>query len=445
MYTGDKLSVKASWACWIFTLASLVLTYYAGFDSLHEHWDEMTSEISSHALGGIGGSECAWSDGDPVLYHMSTKLGVNYEGDHWFHIAENFMTHHSILEVSKKNTDSRVVYFDFDRSGFVAETNGMTKFMIALAVMKLPDSREAVEKEYHFIHDSGIDWNHAKEKYEKESFHILDHHDFHDHIRIRTNADKPATDEKFLVMQGIDAHNDHGSRETVCVKDMGVIGGNWPTPQRGHWFPNEGDIERFRQKIVALCPADKELLKMSQKDKKNKLVIYQRDLSRKIANQDEMISLLKSHLGEESWQIEVVMHAKDRSPCELAHLLHNTDVMITPHGFQSMLLLFLPRPSLLFEVFPYRYYKRGYGPLGNEYGLYHHGVMSPALSWTHRLILPQTVTAACMLSKQCRNFARNDDVHFTKHGMDRLKEGINKLSSDARKDSLDTLYSVQYT
>ena len=139
MYTGDKLSVKASWACWIFTLASLVLTYYAGFDSLHEHWDEMTSEISSHALGGIGGSECAWSDGDPVLYHMSTKLGVNYEGDHWFHIAENFMTHHSILEVSKKNTDSRVVYFDFDRSGFVAETNGMTKFMIALAVMKLPE------------------------------------------------------------------------------------------------------------------------------------------------------------------------------------------------------------------------------------------------------------------------------------------------------------------
>jgi hypothetical protein len=92
MYTGDKLSVKATWACWLFTLSSLVLTYFAGFDSLHEHWDEVTSEISSHALGGIGGNECTWKDGDPVLYHMRTKLGVNYEGDHWFHIAENFMT-----------------------------------------------------------------------------------------------------------------------------------------------------------------------------------------------------------------------------------------------------------------------------------------------------------------------------------------------------------------
>ncbi len=64
------------------------------------------------------------------------------------------------------------------------------------------------------------------------------------------------------------------------------------------------------------------------------------------------------------------MHKTSRSPCELMHILHNTDVLVTPHGFQSMLLLFLPRPSLIFEVFPYRYYKRGYGPFGHEYGKY---------------------------------------------------------------------------
>lgn len=44
------------------------------------------------------------------------------------------------------------------------------------------------------------------------------------------------------------------------------------------------------------------------------------------------------------------MHVPDRSPCELAHKLHDVDVLITSHGFQSMLLLFLPRPSLIFEV-----------------------------------------------------------------------------------------------
>lgn len=65
---------------------------------------------------------------------------------------------------------------------------------------------------------------------------------------------------------------------------------------------------------------------------------------------------------------KILMHTKDCSPCVLAHVLQNTDVLVTPHGFQSMLLLFLPRPSIIFEIFPFRYYKRGYGPFGGEYG-----------------------------------------------------------------------------
>ena len=62
------------------------------------------------------------------------------------------------------------------------------------------------------------------------------------------------------------------------------------------------------------------------------------------------------------------MHKSSRSPCTLMHHLYNADILVTPHGFQSMLLLFLPRPALMFEVFPYKYYKRGYGPFGGEYG-----------------------------------------------------------------------------
>lgn len=44
------------------------------------------------------------------------------------------------------------------------------------------------------------------------------------------------------------------------------------------------------------------------------------------------------------------MHQKDESPCQLAASLYNVDVLMTPHGFQSMLLLFLPRPAIIFEV-----------------------------------------------------------------------------------------------
>jgi hypothetical protein len=104
------------------------------------------------------------------------------------------------------------------------------------------------------------------------------------------------------------------------------------------------------------------------------------------------------------------MHSSKRSPCELAHILHDTDVLLTPHGFQSMLLLFLPRPSILFEVFPYKYYKRGYGPFGHEYGIIHSGVMSPATLWHTRFFLSVIKTSWCMQNKQCRGYARNQDV-----------------------------------
>lgn len=85
-------------------------------------------------------------------------------------------------------------------------------------------------------------------------------------------------------------------------------------------------------------------------------------------NEAEAIQLLRAALPAELWEISVLMHSSERSPCELAHMLNDVDVLVTPHGFQSMLLLFLPRPALLFEVFPYRYWKRGYGPLSKEYG-----------------------------------------------------------------------------
>ena len=50
------------------------------------------------------------------------------------------------------------------------------------------------------------------------------------------------------------------------------------------------------------------------------------------------------------------------------HMLYNADVLVTAHGFQSMLLLFLPLPALLFEIFPYKYYSRDNVLLASEYG-----------------------------------------------------------------------------
>ena len=72
------------------------------------------------------------------------------------------------------------------------------------------------------------------------------------------------------------------------------------------------------------------------------------------------------------------MHSNSRGPCEIREMLKDTIILLTPHGFQSLLTLFLPNTRgltptsgivpLLYEIFPYRYYKRAYGPLSKEIG-----------------------------------------------------------------------------
>lgn len=230
----------------------------------------------------------------------------------------------------------------------------------------------------------------------------------------------------------------------VCAKFLGTLGGEWPTPQRGHWFPNPGDVDSYRNNIRALCPITSEKLNSVKKKRKYKLLIYQRDYSRKISNQEglchslthsrtylpssicftEAIAMLKQKLPESDWEITLLMHSNDRSPCELAHQLSHVDVLVTPHGFQSLLLLFLPRPAILFEVFPYRYYKRAYGPLSLEYGLVHVGSMSPPQTWWSTYFIHLVSSAYCMDSAECRGFARQSDVAVTKLGVDKLLNSI---------------------
>ena len=61
--------------------------------------------------------------------------------------------------------------------------------------------------------------------------------------------------------------------------------------------------------------------------------------------------------------------------------------LLEPRALQSMLLLLLPRPSLLFEVYPYKYFKQAYSPLSREYGVLHGNVMSPPVSRVNALLL----------------------------------------------------------
>ena len=396
----------------ILILVISILIFILGNDYGHYLLRGSSSSSTSSSIlqeDAIIENHCPWQENDPVLYNMKTKLGVSYEGGHWFHMAENFMVQHSILRREGKLTNASLVYYNFDKDDFINELNGVTKMIVSLGTIGLGSLNERTA---NYINLKTKDQDIISNMQYGQSFTMT-------RLRIKDHLFEdlsPSVDvEKRFVMK-LDKSNLKPDRSVVCVKNMGSIGGQWPTPQRGHWFPNPGDIEAFRNKIRLLCPVQ---VPKKTVDDKYKLVIYQRDLSRKLANEIEAISIIKERLGDK-WDIQVLMHSKDRSPCALSMLLNDVDVLVTPHGFQSMLLLFLPRPAIIFEIFPFRYYKRGYGPFSNEYGVIHGGVMSPATSIVNKVLLSLVPSDKCILSKQCRGYARNSDVILTAHGVNKL-------------------------
>ena len=88
-----------------------------------------------------------------------------------------------------------------------------------------------------------------------------------------------------------------------------------------------------------------------------KVLIYQRDFSRKIINIKEMKSVIQSYLGSK-WVVDVITHTETISPCTIIQNVRTATVLITPHGFQSILLLFQPYSSLLIEIHPAYYLKQ---------------------------------------------------------------------------------------
>lgn len=83
-----------------------------------------------------------------------------------------------------------------------------------------------------------------------------------------------------------------------------------------------------------------------------------------------------------------------------------------------MLGLFMRPGSLLFEVFPHKYYKVGYQPMAVGLGVRHAYSMSEA-----RLLLvgfEQLTTEMCMQWYPCRWYARLSNVKLDAASLDRL-------------------------
>ncbi|CAN0286662.1 unnamed protein product [Ectocarpus sp. 12 AP-2014] len=205
------------------------------------------------------------------------------------------------------------------------------------------------------------------------------------------------------------------AREPVCVKYLDTVGES--VVQRSEWFPSSEDAASLRRAIDAYCPLSFLRSQEGEEESVRKLLLYQRDQNRQILHADKVVEDLQERLGG-GWIVDMMMHDSDRHPCELVETLAGVDVLLTPHGFQSMLGLFMRPGSLLFEVFPQKYFKAGYAPMAEGLDVRHAYSMSRALRPMMGHSHPSTET--CMKWYLCRWYARSSDVELDEESLERL-------------------------
>ena len=94
---------------------SITFALWAGFALYSEPFEHSqvttggsTSSNTAHVL------TCKWNPGDPVFYILKTKMHINYNGGHWFHMAENFMAEYSQRRSQRTYSNASEIYYVFD-------------------------------------------------------------------------------------------------------------------------------------------------------------------------------------------------------------------------------------------------------------------------------------------------------------------------------------------
>ena len=223
--------------------------------------------------------------------------------------------------------------------------------------------------------------------------------------------------------------------------------------ERGDWAPTSADVDSMRRALRRLCapaPGEDEGSEVrsgsnpraedaatsasaalesqpcaaaSDGDGTRHAVIYQRDVGRSLEDVEGAASSLERALGAD-WRVSVVTHHERLPPCRLARCLGRAEALVTPHGFQSMLYLFLPPKALLYEVFPHRYYKHGYKRAALEWGVSHGMTLSPPRSAASRIISAGFTTGGCMSMFYCRYLARKGDVVLEPRDVDAIVRAV---------------------
>lgn len=236
---------------------------------------------------------------------------------------------------------------------------------------------------------------------------------------------------------------------TTCTPVSKAVG-NLPLDS-SMWFKNYQETVDLRNKIDQFCrdsnQYDSSLMRrmkltssssstLSSQDttpatmtsKTFKIVVYDRNKNRNFVNLNDILSRLCNTMSQKgltaSWEAEILVHDEEMEPCLLYNSLRNANVLFTTHGFQSTALLFLPPGAVLFEVFPFQYFKNSYKALCNQVGIHHRFAQNSHPNSLSRYPLYLVPMDSCMKMRRCRSYARGDSVSMPDDHIDLVVEAL---------------------
>ena len=380
--------------------------------------------------------------GEKTFFHelrLPTDGAYRSRPGHWFHFSEYHVPMHAKLRrvgLLPKGKDYKTIVLRVPQSKWITDMNPMTRLYLSAAysdggarniLFVPPDviSKTQTGMVFDDVRLLKLSWLSSTFQSLQEKFVL--------------NALKDCTKQQH---EGLPLHLDASNIGTSNTKSNLLLGAN-KAPIYS-WLSQPEEAESFRGSIQKLCDAshskalqslvefppsfaEAQCLLHDVTDKRH-AVIYQRDRTRKFIHFDEMKERIGQILGAQ-WTVSVIIHNDGNPPCLIVQCLTRADLLITPHGFQSMLNMFLPRKSYMIEVFPTRYYWSGYKSLGLAWDVQHAWAQSAPLTTLAYTLASFTTTDFCMQIFYCRYLARKGNVLMDETGLAQIQRVRNIIEN----------------
>ena len=299
-------------------------------------------------------------------------------------------------------------------------------------------------------------------------------------VMFSVDLSQQGIDELFVVSAGLT------EIATVAIESADVeelLHVNLVAPRtKFHWFLNEKKLLQFRESYSSLCDIDatvfghvENLTKMDDLGKANfhdstldvlansaidiendssphnifrsarlrklkpsaiepslrNIIVYQRDKGRYIQDIDMVWAKLTGQMM--GWEVKILHHNESIAPCRLIKSVSTATVMLTSHGFQSILLLYQPWVSMLAEIHTHMLYiPHFYGELQislrQKFGIARSYFSEESIP-THTLpsILSKVGIEngqSCKNRKYCRHLSKRQNVIVSDQFLDRIENFV---------------------